>query len=49
MGFRSLIETYSELKKNAGLYEGIKEIIGSVKNDKIYNENYDFDNIEKTH
>lgn len=38
MGFRGILNCYTELAKTAGLYSGIKELIGDVKDDAVYNE-----------
>ena len=40
MGFRSLLNSYTELAKTAALFDGIQEIVGDLKNDKIYNSKY---------
>jgi len=45
MGFRGIFNSITELKKSAGLYNGIYNIIGSVKDDKTFK--VDFHNFEK--
>lgn len=38
LGVRSLVNTYTELKKTTGLYDGITEVIGAdVTTGEIYN------------
>lgn len=37
MGFRGMLNSMTELKKSIGLYKGIYDIIGSVKDDPIFN------------
>lgn len=37
MGFRGLLNCYTELAKTAGLYQGIRELVGDLENDKQYN------------
>ncbi len=37
MGFRAVVNSYTELKKTVGLYEGIRQILGSIENDPVYN------------
>ncbi len=38
MGFRSVFNSYTELKKTSGVYNGIFNIIGSVKECTTYND-----------
>ena len=38
MGFRSIFNSFTELKKTAGIYHGIYDIIGSVKDCRVYND-----------
>ena len=38
MGFRSLTNSYTELKKTAGLYYGIENLIGDIQHCSIYND-----------
>jgi ABC-type multidrug transport system, ATPase and permease components len=45
MGFRGMFNTLTEMKKSAGLYKGIYDIIGSVKDDPIFK--MDFKHFEK--
>lgn len=45
MGFRGIFNALTELKKSAGLYNGIYNIIGSVKNDDTFQ--IDFKEFEK--
>lgn len=41
VGARAFVNTYTELKKTAGLYEGIVDVVGSdVTSSKVYNEIY---------
>jgi hypothetical protein len=37
MGFRSIINTYTELIKTAGIYQGLQSLHEDIHNDKIYN------------
>lgn len=37
MGFRGVLNCYTELAKTAGLYDGIRELVGDLTNDKVYN------------
>lgn len=38
LGVRSLVNTYTELKKTTGLYEGIVEVVGGdVTSSEVYN------------
>lgn len=39
MGFRGVLNCYTELAKTSGLYSGIKELVGDLKDDKVYNGN----------
>lgn len=36
IGFRSLINTYTELIKTAGIYEGLQKFTDDIHNDEIY-------------
>jgi len=36
MGFRGVFNSLTELKKSAGLYNGIYNILGSIKNDEMF-------------
>lgn len=36
LGFRGMFNALTELKKSAGLYKSIYDVIGSVKDDKIF-------------
>jgi len=45
LGFRGIFNSITELKKSAGLYNGIFNIIGSVKDDKTFK--VDFKNFER--
>lgn len=45
MGFRGIFNALTELKKSAGLYNSIYNIIGSVKDDKMFH--MDFKEFEK--
>jgi hypothetical protein len=38
MGFRSVFNSYTELKKTSGVYNGIFNIIGSIKDCPVYND-----------
>lgn len=38
IGFRSLVNTYTELVKTAGIYEGLKKFSDEIHNDPIYND-----------
>ena len=36
IGFRTLINTYTELIKTAGIYEGLSQYVKDVHNDPVY-------------
>ncbi|KRX08206.1 P-loop containing nucleoside triphosphate hydrolase [Pseudocohnilembus persalinus] len=37
-GFRGLLNSYTELAKTAGLYDGIRDLVGDLQKDQIYNQ-----------
>ena len=41
LGFRSMFNSYTELKKTAGIYSGIRDIIGSVENTPEFTINFE--------
>ena len=44
LGFRSMFKSYTELKKTAGIYSGIRDIIGSVG---VYEFTINFEELRK--
>lgn len=36
IGFRTLINTYTELIKTAGIYEGLSQYVKDIHNDPVY-------------
>ena len=41
LGFRSLFNSYTMLKKTAGIYSDIRDIIGAVKNTPEFTINFE--------
>jgi ABC-type long-subunit fatty acid transport system fused permease/ATPase subunit len=38
IGFRSLINTYTELIKTVGIYEGLRKFYPNIHDDPVYNQ-----------
>jgi len=47
LGFRSLINTYTELIKTAGIYEGLRKFTNDIHNDPVFADPNFFQNYLK--